>query len=489
MKGEDGMQPPELPFCACGCGGRVTKPGNKYIHGHNSKSNHPMKDKHQSEETKQKIKQTQKINKEIKEGKRPAPELPFCKCGCGGRVTNPNNEYINGHNKSFLGKHHTEESKQKNRESNLGKPSAFKDKHHTDEAKQKIRETHLGKKHTEEHNQKIGKSVSGEKNGMKGKHHTDASRQKMCNNHADVSGKNNPMYGKIGEAAPMYGIPSPMKGKHHTEESKQLIRDNTSYLCGEDHPMYGKHHSKESKERRRKTLKEKHANGEIKIWNVGLTKETDERVNEQAEKQSITQKEYYATEEGQGWLDRNLRGENSNFYGRRSWCYGLTKESSDGLKVISKKMIKRWKDPEFVKELINSWHRGGKGQTRPEKDIDSIVQIVIPKEYKFNGNFELGITIGGKIPDFVNVNGKKKAIDLFGDYWHDGEDPQVRIDLFKKYGWDLLVIWEHELKDRDAVIKKILKFHGIESNYVIPQKTLEKWIDSKDNIIKGGDKN
>ena len=55
MKREDGMQPPELPFCACGCGGRVTKLGNKYIHGHNSKSNHPMKDKHQSEETKQKI--------------------------------------------------------------------------------------------------------------------------------------------------------------------------------------------------------------------------------------------------------------------------------------------------------------------------------------------------------------------------------------------------------------------------------------------------
>ena len=25
----------ELPFCLCGCGGRVTKPGNKYIHNHN----------------------------------------------------------------------------------------------------------------------------------------------------------------------------------------------------------------------------------------------------------------------------------------------------------------------------------------------------------------------------------------------------------------------------------------------------------------------
>lgn len=30
-----------LPFCACGCGERVTKPTNRFISGHNSKSEHP----------------------------------------------------------------------------------------------------------------------------------------------------------------------------------------------------------------------------------------------------------------------------------------------------------------------------------------------------------------------------------------------------------------------------------------------------------------
>ena len=366
-----------MSLCECGCGGEV-KPGNRYIHGHNSKSNHPMKGKHRSEKTKQKIKETQRINKEIRDGKRPAPELPFCKCGCGGRVTNPNNEYINGHNKSFQDKHHTEESKQKNRESNLGKPSAFKGKHHTDEAKQKIRETHLGKKHTEGHNQKIGKSVTGEKNGMYGKYHSIETKQKLSSNHANVSGESNPMYGRTGVDAPMYG------------------------MTGEKAPMYGK----------------------------------------------------------------------------EAWCKGKTKDDNETLKIISEKQLKNWQDPKFIKMMVDSWYRSG--QTRPEKEIDSIVQLLIPKEYKFNGNFELGITIGGKIPDFVNINGKKKAIDVFGDWCHRNDDPQIRIDLFKKYGWDLLVIWEHELKDRDAVIQKIVKFHGIKSDYVLTQKTLDTWLNNID---------
>ena len=38
-------------------------------------------------------------------------ELPFCKCGCGERVTRIGNKYINGHNR--FGRHHSDESKDK----------------------------------------------------------------------------------------------------------------------------------------------------------------------------------------------------------------------------------------------------------------------------------------------------------------------------------------------------------------------------------------
>ena len=215
---------------------------------------------------------------------------------------------------------------------------------------------------------------------------------------------------------------------------------------------------------------------------------------------SKTKTEFFASEEGQQWIDDNYRGENHPTYGKEPWNFGLTKETNKSVKKYGESssktkkeffateegklyaknhgliMHEKWQDPEYVKKVTDSW---SKKPTIPEKDIDDIVQLIIPNEYKYNGNFELGITIGGKVPDFVNVNGKKKAIDLFGDYWHEGEDPQIRIDLFKKYGWDLLVIWEHELKDKDAVIQKILKFHGVKSDYVLTQRTLDRWIDNE----------
>ena len=36
------LEKEKLPFCACGCGNRVTKKGNKYIRGHNTIVNNPM---------------------------------------------------------------------------------------------------------------------------------------------------------------------------------------------------------------------------------------------------------------------------------------------------------------------------------------------------------------------------------------------------------------------------------------------------------------
>lgn len=89
-----------MTLCECGCGGEA-EPGRRYIQGHNRKGkSSPCKGKSRPKEVVQKIKETRRINKEVKEGKRlppEPPELPFCACGCGGRVTKPRNKYIAGH--------------------------------------------------------------------------------------------------------------------------------------------------------------------------------------------------------------------------------------------------------------------------------------------------------------------------------------------------------------------------------------------------------
>lgn len=117
-------------------------------------------------------------------------------------------------------------------------------------------------------------------------------------------------------------------------------------------------------------------------------------------------------------------------------------------------MLKVWQDPNFVRKQMKASHVK---QNKAEKKLDNILQQLIPAEYKFVGDGEF--ILAGKCPDFLNVNGQKKLIELYGDYWHRNDNPQDRIDYFKPYGYSTLVIWEHELKDEKSLSNKITNFN------------------------------
>ena len=80
-----------------------------------------------------------------------------------------------------------------------------------------------------------------------GKHHSEKTKQKMAKsmsvNHADVSGKNNPMYQKgyliSGRNNGMFGKYGAMLGKHHSDESrKKIARGVRKYRLGKVTPAY-----------------------------------------------------------------------------------------------------------------------------------------------------------------------------------------------------------------------------------------------------------
>lgn len=115
--------------------------------------------------------------------------------------------------------------------------------------------------------------------------------------------------------------------------------------------------------------------------------------------------------------------------------------------------VKLWQDEEFVRKVFNGL------QLKPNKaelKLDNFLQQLVPNQYQYTGNGKL--IIGGKCPDFASTDGQKKLIELFGNYWHEGQDPQERIDHFHKYGYDALVIWESELTDLPSLKDRIVRF-------------------------------
>ena len=157
----------------------------------------------------------------------------------------------------------SEESKNKISQAHLGK-------HLSEETKRKISIAGKGKKFTQEQIAKISKSnkitcnsekevtrrkLSAKKqwenleyrelmtNLWKGKHHTEETKQKMKENHADVSSKNNPMYGKgkkvcmidpnINEIIKIF--PSVLQAANETNNCHNNIRN----YCSKDKTLNG----------------------------------------------------------------------------------------------------------------------------------------------------------------------------------------------------------------------------------------------------------
>jgi len=120
---------------------------------------------------------------------------------------------------------------------------------------------------------------------------------------------------------------------------------------------------------------------------------------------------------------------------------------------------KQWENPEFVSRMMKALH------SRPNKcemQLLDILSSLFPGQYKYNGDFSLGISIDRCIPDFVNVNGKKQVIEFFGEYWHNlpGKGEKDRVERLRAMGWDCLVIWDKELKNLDALTAKLKAFVG-----------------------------
>lgn len=75
----------------------------------------------------------------------------------------------------------------------------------------------------------------------------------------------------------------------------------------------------------------------------------------------------------------------------------------------------------------------------------------LPYKYVGNGNF----WIGRLNPDFIHTGEEKRVVEIFGDFWHNpslnkrlnfNHTEDGRKQLFEKYGYKCIVIWEKEFR-------------------------------------------
>jgi len=110
----------------------------------------------------------------------------------------------------------------------------------------------------------------------------------------------------------------------------------------------------------------------------------------------------------------------------QSWKNGEhAKHHSDSVKKkISVKAKEHWEDPIYVRKVMCRREMSG-----PELTVKGIIGDL---PMMFTGNGQL--VIDGKNPDFVHAT-EKRIIEVWGDFFHRGHDPQERIDFFKARGW------------------------------------------------------
>jgi len=213
---------------------------------------------------------------------------------------------------------------------------------------------------------------------------------------------------------------STFKGKHHTEEIKRKLSEIQN----------GQHHSPSTEFKKG-----------FKPWNKGIKWWTEEYRKNQIE----TRKGTHSSPKTE------FKKDDPKLIGNK---INLGRKHTEEWKIKNGEMLKlRWKNEEFREKNIKAALNGLlKRPTSLEKKFIEIVRKHdLPYEYVGNGSF----LIGFKNPDFINLNGQKICIEVANHFHHQGDWTYKRIEHFKKWGWDCIVIFEEELKDENKILDKI----------------------------------
>jgi dTDP-4-amino-4,6-dideoxygalactose transaminase/intein/homing endonuclease len=269
---------------------------------------------------------------------------------------------------------------------------------------------------------------------------------------------------------------------------KKIRKMHSIRMSGKAHPLWNKHHSadtrrkigmKNSQKIFSKQLKNRLRIIHKKRWKIFKSKKNEYRIwlkktvdsthsPEAQKKRSATLLNFYAIPK-----NRKRACERIRKIAKSSRTPEALKKKSKSLLKFYSKPENRKKAKERVRKTMQTphywikYHLGIKrSPNNSEKKLIVILNEACPREFRYNGDFSAGVTLAGLVPDFVNVNGKKKVVELFGTFWHSKKVSgkyffQQKKEKEKRYGsvgWDCLIVKEKELKNTEDLKKRILNY-------------------------------
>ena len=86
--------------------------------------------------------------------------------------------------------------------------------------------------------------------------------------------------------------------------------------------------------------------------------------------------------------------------------------------------------------------------------------LQLPYKYTGNGQYILM----GHAPDFVHLK-SRKIVEFFGERWHKPTEEKERIELFARAYYQVLVVWQREIKptttNRKKLYRRLLDFEAL----------------------------
>lgn len=178
--------------------------------------------------------------------------------------------------------------------------------------------------------------------------------------------------------------------------------------------------------------------------------------------------------------NKNLRGKHLSRECRQKMSAARKGKTYKVIYGVEKALKIKEKRREAAKQLwqneeyITRWMTATRAKPNTlENKTRRILLHLIPDEFAYNGDFSQGISIGRRIPDFVDVNGHKWIIELFGEPFHSPLCipkrkilPRRRysetIKHYKKYGYKCIIFWSRDIDrpDAEAFVKRELKKVG-----------------------------